>query len=134
MVKIVSFPLWNQLFASGAKRKAAQGAEQGDQLASLLCGCAIADFMIAALTDIQNRKGPTKPLSCFGFWLWVAACGAAAPACACDAVDDAADAADAADASDAADDFFTKSAACARGSRKALGRALLNRAKTRRNG
>ena len=69
MVKIVSFPLWNQLFASGAKRKAAQGAEQIDPLASLLCGCAIADFMIAALTDIQNRKGPTKPLSCFGFWL-----------------------------------------------------------------
>ena len=53
---------------SGEKHRARRGAEQGDPLSSLQCGCVIADVTAAAIADMQARKGPDHNLACFGFW------------------------------------------------------------------
>ena len=54
--------------ASGDKHRGRRGAEQGDPLASLQCGCVIADVTAAALDDMRARKDPSCNLACFGFW------------------------------------------------------------------
>ena len=53
---------------SGAKYRAERGAEQGDPLASMQCGCVIADVVALALADMRAHKPPGTDLSCFGFW------------------------------------------------------------------
>ena len=55
-------------FPSGAKYRAERGAEQGDPLASMQCGCVIADVVDDALADMRAQKPPGSDLSCFGFW------------------------------------------------------------------
>ena len=37
-------------------------------MASLQCGCVIADVTAAAIADMRARKGPDHILACFGFW------------------------------------------------------------------
>ena len=43
-------------FPSGDEHQARRGAEQGDPLASLQCGCVIADVTAAAMADMRARK------------------------------------------------------------------------------
>ena len=52
----------------GEKYKARSGAEQGDPLASMQCGCVIADIVVSAMADMKAQKPPGEDLACFGFW------------------------------------------------------------------
>ena len=52
---------------SGEKCKARRGAEQGDPLASMQCGCVIADIVVSAMADMKAQKPPGEDLACFGF-------------------------------------------------------------------
>ena len=51
-----------------ARNKARRGAEQGDPLASMQCGCVIADITAAAIADMKSQKPLGDDLACFGFW------------------------------------------------------------------
>ena len=53
---------------SGEKHRARRGTKQGDPLASLQCGCVIADVTAGAIADMKSRKRPGQDLACFGFW------------------------------------------------------------------
>ena len=53
---------------SGGKYHAKRGAEQGDPIASLQCGCTIADVVDEAMADMRSHKPSGQKLSCFGFW------------------------------------------------------------------
>ena len=53
---------------SGGKYKADRGAEQGDPIASLQCGCTIADVVDDTMAAMRDRKQPGAKLECFGFW------------------------------------------------------------------
>ena len=52
----------------GDKYQARRGAEQGDPLASMQCGCVIADVVDLALADMRTQKPQGVDLACFGFW------------------------------------------------------------------
>ena len=53
---------------SGNKHCARRGAEKGDPLACLQCGCVIADVTATAIADMRARRDPDHNLECFGFW------------------------------------------------------------------
>ena len=50
---------------SGAKYRARRGAEQGDPLASMQCGCVIADVVALALADMKAQKPHGEDLACW---------------------------------------------------------------------
>ena len=53
---------------AGEKYKARRGAEQCDPLASMQCGCVIADIVASAMADMKTQKPLGEDLACFGFW------------------------------------------------------------------
>ena len=69
MVKVVSGQLRCGFPTFRRDAPARRGAEQGDPLASLRCGCVIADVTATAIADMRARKGPDHNLTLFGFWV-----------------------------------------------------------------
>ena len=68
MVPVVPGELRHGVSPLRGKYRADRGAEQGDPIASLQCGCTIAYVVDETMAIMRSHKPPDTKLSCFGFW------------------------------------------------------------------